>query len=224
MAFVVPAIASAIGTIGTAAAGAATAVGTGLGSMASLGTVLQGGVSALSALQSMSGGSSTEASMPLVAAETSVRQELLGLEGERAKVDAAGIDLDAELTRLDAERTAMALRRDLGKQIGSQRVAFAASGVDPTSGTAALTSQQLTQAVDEDIRTVRSDAGRAARMKHIAADMTRSGATAARIQQTLEGLAGQGRIAQLAASASSQRVDALSTVASWAGDYLKRGV
>ena len=60
MAFVVPAIASAIGAVGSAAAtgigalGSAAATGlTAAGSSMSLGTLLQGGVSALSMMQSM---------------------------------------------------------------------------------------------------------------------------------------------------------------------------
>lgn len=231
MAFVVPAIASAIGSIGSAAVAGAGALGTAaatgigaIGSSASLGTLLQGGVSALSMLQSFGGAETTEASAGLVEAEGGLREALTGLEGARYGVEAGVMDLDAELTMLDAERTALALRRDLGKQIGAQRVAFAASGVDPTSGTAALLSDELRKNVNKDIATVRSDAGVARKTKRIAADMTRSGATAAKIQGAMESLATQGRLAQIATQANSQRMDGVMTGVSFLGDFLKRGI
>lgn len=231
MAFVVPAIASAIGAVGSAAAtgigalGSAAATGlTAAGSSMSLGTLLQGGVSALSMMQSMGAADATDASAGLVAADGGLRQALTGLEGARYGVEAAGMSLDAELTMLDAQRTALALRRDLGKQIGEQRVAFAASGVDPTSGTAQLLSDELRANVNKDIATVRSDAALARKTKLIAADMTKSGATATKIQAALEGLSTQGRLSQIATSANSQRMDGVMTGMSFLGDFLKRGI
>ncbi len=231
MAFVVPAIASAIGAVGSAAAtgigalGSAAATGlTAAGSSMSLGTLLQGGVSALSMLQSFGGADATEASSGLVSAEGGLREALTGLEGARYGVEAAGMSLDAELTMLDAQRTALALRRDLGKQIGEQRVAFAASGVDPTSGTAQLLSDELRANVNKDIATVRSDAALARKTKLIAADMTKSGATAAKIQGAMESLATQGRLSQIATQANGQRMDGLTTGLSFLGDFLKRGI
>lgn len=234
MAFVVPAIASVLGGIGSAAAAGVGAVGSaaaglgtaaaGLGSAASMGTLLQGGVSMMSMLQSMGGADATEAGIPLLEMQGGLQTAMAGLEAARYGVEAEGINLDAELTRLDAERAALTLRRDLGKQIGAQRVAFAASGVDPTSGTAMQLSSELKSNVDKDIQAVRGDAAIAARTKKIAAEMTRSGATAARVQSVMEGLANQSRISQLATQAQGQRVDGMMTAANFLGDFLMRGV
>ena len=227
MAFVVPAIASVLGGLGTAAAAGAGAVGSaaaGIGSMASMGTLLQGGMSMMSMLQSMGGADATEAGIPLLEMQGGLQQAMAGLEAARYGVEAEGINLDAELTRLDAERSALTLRRDLGKQIGAQRVAFAASGVDPTSGTAMQLSKELSANVGADIKTLRGDAAIAARTKKIAAEMTRSGATAARVQAVMDGPANQSRISQLATQAQGQRVDGVMTAANFLGDFLMRGV
>lgn len=175
-------------------------------------------------LQSFGGAETTEASAGLVEAEGGLREALTGLEGARYGVEAGVMDLDAELTMLDAERTALALRRDLGKQIGAQRVAFAASGVDPTSGTAALLSDEPPQErqqghCDGAQRRRRRPQDEAHRRRHDAL-----GATAAKIQGAMESLATQGRLAQIATQANSQRMDGVMTGVSFLGDFLKRGI
>lgn len=247
MAFVIPAIASAIGGVGAAVGTAAT----GIGSMASLGTLLQGGTTALSLMQSLGAADQQDAAAAtidssaegllgaaeLVRMEGGLQQALAGLDASRYNVEAEGIKLDAELSGLDAERTALQLRKDLLASIGAQRVAFAASGVDPTSGTAMLVSEDLRKEVEADIGQVRKDAALGMKTKRMAAEMTRSGATAARIQGVLSSIATQGKLAgidsqlsQIQSQSSTLRSDANSTrmggvmsVMSFLGDALKRG-
>lgn len=54
----------------------------------------------------------------------------------QAQGQAAVAELNAEGARLEAEERALRIRRELSQKIGSARVAFAASGLDISSGSA----------------------------------------------------------------------------------------
>ena len=104
-----------ISAAGTAAAGAATGVaGSTLFSMSTLGSILSGGATVLSALSSLSAGQQQSAAYQAEAAQASV---------------------DAVQETIDGRQRRDGLRRDLIARLGENDVAYSASGLDLSFGT-----------------------------------------------------------------------------------------
>ena len=101
---------------GTAAAGTAAAAGTSLFSASTIGTLLSGGASLVGAMAALRKGQD---------------------EADQLNLQAVDTDRQAGQADIDAENRQNSLRRGLIKQIGEQDVAYAASGLDLSFGTAA---------------------------------------------------------------------------------------
>lgn len=224
MAEVVAGIGAVLGSVGTAVVEGGTAVAGSLGSMATMETLVQGGTTALSLLSSMNGAGAISGGAATLGLTAPLQEALGQLEASRAMVDAEGIRLDTQLAGLDAERTVLGLRRDLLRKTGEARVAFAASGVDIASGTAALIPAELAKAVGQDINNIRFNQGLASKIGGVAADMTASGATAANITGTLNKLGILSQVNGLQSQAAGKQLEGVMTALNFVGDYLKRGV
>lgn len=105
---------------GTAAAGAATA-GSSLFSLSTLGTILSGGATVLSALSAMSAG----------------REQAAAYQAEAAQAQT-----DAAQESIDGRQRRDSLRRDLIARLGEEDVAYSASGLDLSFGTATVARDQ----------------------------------------------------------------------------------
>ena len=120
---------------GAAAAGTATAAaGSSLFSLSTLGSILSGGATVLSALSAMSAGRES---------------------AEAYRAEAAQAQADAAQETIDGRQRRDSLRRDLIARLGEQDVAYSASGLDLSFGTATVARDQsvkdASNALDADL-------------------------------------------------------------------------
>ncbi len=146
---------AAFAAIGSAFTGATATVGAGLSSLGSaVGlTGLQGVTTAASALSSIGSGLIAKqqgrhsAGMHRWAADNASKE---------AAFSAAGEEMNAQAEYLAGADAAIRLREDLHRTIGGQRVAFAASGVDPLSGTPAKLEDLADARTADELEQIRS--------------------------------------------------------------------
>lgn len=140
--------------VGSGLASATAAAGTGLSSLASsvtTGTLMQGGLTAVSALSSIAGGARQREQGAVSGMFHSMAAENARSE---ATAGALGEEFNARSEVLAGANAAVALKENLLRTVGGQRVAFAASGVDPFSGTAATLEDTMRTRVGQDADTI----------------------------------------------------------------------
>jgi hypothetical protein len=132
--------------------------GGGLSSMFSggsgMGTMMQGGASALSALSSITAGRVARNEGEQAARMSFYAADFARDEGRAAQRSAR---LDARQEEIAGRATATALQEDLVQTLGAQRVAFAASGGDVSSGTAGRLQEQAAKRAADDIALEKSN-------------------------------------------------------------------
>ena len=146
-----------------------TGAGAGLSSLATGSTaltVLQGGMTAASALSSIRSGnakadqllSAGQNQKVAAIAQAGALQDSAGYKffaadftRDQAELSARSADLEASQEYIAGRAAVTGLREDLARKVGSTRVGFAAAGVDPTSGTAARRADYQEQRGAEDI-------------------------------------------------------------------------
>jgi hypothetical protein len=122
---------------GTAAAGTAAAgAGAAAGGSSLLATIVQGGLTAFSAASALAGG---------VAAKS------------EAKIEEISAGAAASREKIAAEDEAVRINRAMAEAVGSQAVAYAAAGIDLSSGTPAMAKQEARRRANEDFTTNRSN-------------------------------------------------------------------
>ena len=206
---------------GAALASTATAAGAGLSALAaggiSAGTLIQGGATAASMIASLGAGQE--------AADSGKTQFIFSRYA--ADVDRGEAELAAENEEMQAtqefivgESRAAAIREGLNRVLGQQTVAFAAAGVDPTSGTALRLAEASEKLAGRDIDIEQSNAKIAGlRAKQRAATLRRRGSLSA-FEKEASGL-GALRRGENAQTASY--IKAVSTAASFGADVARRG-
>lgn len=157
---------------GTAAATTAASWAAGTTVTAASGAVLSTGATLASSTLSILQGITTGASML-----SSVVGGLSSFASSREQGMAA--ELSGEQSVLESEQRVLRLRRDMLKKQGDAKVAFAASGVDISSGTARAIDDDLTSQVDYETSIERANQNaRRASAKARAAGYRRRGTTA----------------------------------------------
>jgi len=129
-------LASTLFGSGTAAASATATGATAAGGSSLLSTIVQGGLTAFSAAASIAQG---------VAGKSEAKVEELNA--------AAGADRE----KLAGEDEALRINRALAESIGEQAVAFAAAGIDLSSGTPAQARETAQKRANEDLNINRSN-------------------------------------------------------------------
>lgn len=104
------------GAAAAGAAGAAATVGTTVGTGLSLGTILQGTATVLGVIASIGAGNA---------------------EAERQELEAMDAEREQELEMVQGVERRSSIKRQMMEAVGAQDVAYAASGVDLSVGTAA---------------------------------------------------------------------------------------
>lgn len=154
---------------GAAAAGAGAAAATTAASGISLATILQGTATVLGVISSIAAGNA---------------------EGDQLDLQAKDAEREIPLENLQGIERRTSIKRALADQIGEENVAYAASGLDLSFGTAA---QARSAAVDEADRALSIDSGtqevRTSRLMERAANY-RIGAKRARKSGLINGLVG----------------------------------
>lgn len=117
-------------------------------------TSMQGGATALSVLSELTAGRVARNEADDSAGMSFYSAGFARREGMIASRQAG---LDAEQETIAGRARAVQLQEELAQTIGGQQVAFAASGVDPTQGTAARLAEQTERRAAEDIALERSN-------------------------------------------------------------------
>lgn len=125
------------------------------GMSSSSGTALQGGATALSMLSEITAGRVARQDGNVAASMSFYAADFARKEGALASRQA---DLEASQEEINGRIRATQITEDLVQTIGGQRVAFAASGSSPTSGTAARIQEQTARRAAEDREIERSSA------------------------------------------------------------------
>lgn len=126
----------------------------GAGATAAGATALQGGSTALSILSQVTAGrmarnqGNSSAQMSYYAAD---------FAREEGRIASRQAEIDARQETIAGRAEAARLEEELVQTLSGQRVAFAASGGDPFSGTAARVAEQTTRRGEEDIKMQRSN-------------------------------------------------------------------
>lgn len=126
----------------------------GAGATAAGATALQGGSTALSILSQVTAGRLTRNQANSSAQMSYYAADFAREEGRIASRQA---EIDARQETIAGRAEAARLQEELVQTLGGQRVAFAASGSDPFSGTAARVADQTTRRGEEDIKMQRSN-------------------------------------------------------------------
>ncbi len=141
-----------LGALSTAGAGVSSGLSS-LSSFAGGAGGMQGGLSLTSIIGSLAGGFASYDQ-----AQSQKELHAFSAHNTRAEagLSAAAEEMNATQEYLSGASAAVDLRNRLAKTIGGQRVAFAASGVDPTSGSAAKI-QDVTEArAGQDLEALKS--------------------------------------------------------------------
>lgn len=175
----------------------------GLSSLGSGGSWLQGGATAVSALASIAGGKAAAGMHGWAAANARTEAEMT----------ARGEELNAEQEYIAGANAAVGLREQLNRTIGGQRVAFAASGVDAFSGTPATLERIATERTEGDLEMLRSQTEINALQRQIKASQARQRGIYTGFREDAAG----------AASSSSGWMQAIATGFKGAADIARRG-
>lgn len=165
-------------------------------------TVMQAGSSALSVLSSVTAGrvarreARSAASMNFFAASVARQQG----------------DIDARQQEIEGRARVTQLQEDFLQTIGGQRVAFAASGVDPTRGTAARIQKQTARRSDQDVAMVKANTNISAMQTRLKAELDAMGST----------IEGKTTLARGSAQQKSSWLDVAKTGFGFAADVLQR--
>lgn len=114
----------------------------------------QGGATALSVLSSITAGRVARREADAAAGMSFFAADFARDEGRFAEAQAG---LDARQEEIAGRARAAELQEQLAQTIGGQRVAFAASGVDPSRGTAARIQEQTDRRGQDDLAIQRSN-------------------------------------------------------------------
>lgn len=195
----------------------------GLGSLGSVAssssvlTALQGGATAASIIGSMS---SSQAAVGNATRNAGIYQFAASNALAEGQTSAAAEETNARQEYIAGASAAASLRENLIRTIGSQRVAFAASGVDPTSGSARTLEDAAAVRTSQDLETLAQNTELAALQRQIKASQIRQRAG-------YQAFASEGQamnaLSQGEAAATKGAIESLGSLFKFGVDVAKRG-